>query len=1054
MKQGKLFFLTMLLIASLTVKSETITEQEALLKAQQVLKGKTLSAAKSQKSQTRAEDPSDSQPDFFFFNAEDEGGFAIVSASDRTEPILGYSDQGHIDLDHLPDNLRYWLDGYRKQMSLIGEDDTTVERASTRAVRPAIEPLLKTTWGQDMPYKGRCPLYKDINCITGCVATAMAQVMYHYQYPAGSPSLPAYQTASLGLSTEALPSTTFRWNKIRAAYSKDALGETADAVAELMRYCGQAVAMDYTPNGSGSNEEKLVYGMVNYFGYNKNTRILSRSNYSQSQWEEIIYQELASGRPVVYSGTDPSHNGHEFVCDGFDGNGLFHFNWGWNGTANGYFVVSLANYKTPRKGAYESLDGYSIDQAAIIGLYPDKGETAVPEILNNVDASNSATYSRQSASEDFKDVALDGTIYTKYRFGLSEYDIEAGWGLYQGDECLQVFASVTIPFGSGERGFGTVKYDTDPYSYQYVGWSKSVRSQISFGGGLPIGTYQIRQVYRPVGDNAWRACDPVRQHIGYLVAEVGEQSLTIRISDSKESFVVNDVWTSDDPAQGEPFSVTVNLTNTGDTYQELVYLSFDDRLVSSLFASIGPGETGDATLTFVPISYGSSMVLAIKNRDLEVLWSGTVENTREMEGGFFDEATNYYEIQDDRTSVVLKTVNVLDDGKLVVPPTVRHRGKDYTVVGISGSEQTSVCKNPDELREVVLPSTVKSIGEFTFYFCMSLSSLTWDHFEESALTEIGGNAFTSCTHLKALALPKHLSSIGVSALAGCTSLPAFTLDDTSDCYSVVDGLLYNKDQTILVNCPAGKAGAVVLPSTVKTLDSNAFYNCTQVTDINLPEGIDSIAYAVFVGCSSLKTLTIPASTRVMGYGNFTGCTSLESIEVAPGNAHYTSLDGALVEDGFSLLAYPNKKGVRYEVPDEIKVLEHYSCCWTDLQEIILPQWIYLGYLALGYCHDLVSVTTRQTNPMDIDNDSFSEETYEKATLYVPKGCVDIYRSKEGWKNFVHIVEMDSTGISAPNADDKPFDVYDMNGRKVRAAATTLDDLPKGLYIINGKKVIR
>jgi hypothetical protein len=109
----------------------------------------------------------------------------------------------------------------------------------------------------------------------------------------------------------------------------------------------------------------------------------------------------------------------------------------------------------------------------------------------------------------------------------------------------------------------------------------------------------------------------------------------------------------------------------------------------------------------------------------------------------------------------------------------------------------------------------------------------------------------------------------------------------------------------------------------------------------------------------------------MGYGNFTGCTSLESIEVAPGNAHYTSLDGALVEDGFSLLAYPNKKGVRYEVPDEIKVLEHYSCCWTDLQEIILPQWIYLGYLALGYCHDLVSVTTRQTNPMDIDNDQLN-----------------------------------------------------------------------------------
>lgn len=1008
--------------------------------------------AKSQQSRARANGFSTNESGLFFFNAEHEGGFVIVSADDRTESILGYSDEGSIDLDNMPENLLYWLEGYKAQMRMLDKNAISVEIADTRAVGSAIKPMIKSTWGQDMPYKKRCPPYNDRYSVTGCVATAMAQLMYYYQYPAGSPALPAYNTKLLNLTLEELPAISFNWNKIRSSYSQDATGETADAVAELMRYCGQAVGMDYQPGGSGASDENLVYGMVNYFGYNKNAQIISRVNYSQDQWHEILYRELKEGRPVIYSGSDPYAKGHEFICDGYDGNGLFHFNWGWDGKSNGYFVASLANYKTPKKGQYESLDGNTFKQTAIIGLQPGKGGAAVPVVINEV-SSTSTTYNRASISDSFKDVALNGLFGVKYRFDPIEYDVETAWGLYKEGECLDVLGPTTIPFGKEGESFKPINYKNFDYTFHYSGLYRSVSSLVSFGDNLPLGRYQLRQVYRVVGETVWRDCEPIQNQISYLVAEIEEQAMTLRSANLNERFEVNSVWTSEDPVQGGPFKVTVSLTNTGDTYQEQVYLYFDNQLVTSVNASIEPGQTGEVTLTFVPLSYGSSKTIAIKNIRAEELWSGTVENTREMGEGFFDEATNYYEFQEDGESVVLKTVNVLDNGKLVVPPSVRHHGKDYTVVGVSGSEQTSVCKNPDELTEVVLPSTVKSIGEFTFYFCMSLSSLTWDYFEESALTDIGGNAFTSCTHLKALALPKNLRSIGVSALAGCTSLPAFTLDDSNDSFSVVDGLLYNKDQTILVNCPAGKVGAVVLPPTVKTLDSNAFYNCTKVTDITLPEGIDSIAYAVFVGCSSLKTLTIPASTRVMGYGGFTGCTNLESIEVAPGNAHYTSLDGALIEDGYSLLAYPNKKGIRYEVPENIQVLEHYACCWTDLQEIILPQWVYLGYLALGYCHDLLSVTTRQTRPIDIDNDSFSEETYEKATLYVPEGCVEIYRSKEGWKNFVHIVEMDGTGISAPNADDKPFDVYDMNGRKVRAAATTLDALPKGLYIVNGKKVI-
>ena len=1056
MYQGKIFFLAMLLSASLTAKPGTITEQEALQKAQEVMKGKTLSIAKSQLARTRADAASD-ESGLFFFNAEHEGGFVIVSADDRTEAIVGYSDEGCINLDDMPENLRFWLDGYKEQIRLLDGDNVSTKRVDAPVNRPAIAPLIKTLWGQNSPYKNNCPIYKDLTSVTGCVATAMAQLMYYYQYPAGSPALPAYQTDRFKISVEEKPETLFRWDKMRTSYNKDALGETADAVAELMRYCGQAVGMDYSPSGSESNDEKLIYGMINYFGYDKNTRIISRANYTQNQWEDILYEELSAGRPVIYSGADSNSNGygHEFICDGCDENGLFHFNWGWDGAYNGYFVASLANYKTPQKGLYGSLDGFTFRQAAIIGLQPDTGKEHIP-LIGSAANIYSKTYIRDSSADDFKDVNLKGYFIARYITPPTEYDVETGWGLYQGDDCFDIFVSKTIPFGKKGESFIPVNFPHFDYTFLYEYLARSADDSYSFGSGLPIGNYQLRQVYRHVGETVWKFCEPLQisNNTNYLVAEIGEQTLTLKGANSNGNYVVNDVWTSDDPTQGKPFKVTVNLTNTGDTYQEVVYLYFDDELVSSVMASIEPGNTGEVTLSFVPKSYGSSKKLTIKDGLLEEKWSGTIEETREIGSGLFDEATNYYEFQDDGKSVVLVTVNKTDDGKLVVPSSVKYHGKDYEVIGVKGASSSSVCKDPDELTEVVLPSTVRFLGDFAFYFCMNLFSVTWNQIEESALTEIGVNVFTSCTNLKALSLPTGLTSIGESALAGCISLPAFTLDEACDSFAVVDGLIYNKEKTKLINCPAGKAGIVTLPATVKTIESNAFYNCTQVTDVIMPEGLDSLGLAVFVGCSSLKTIKIPESVRVIGFGGFTGCTNLESIDVAPNNATYSSLDGILIENGNRLMAYPNKKGQAYEVPEGIYVIETFACCWTDLQEVILPRIVSMGNYSFAYCHDLMSVTALQLNPFEIPDNCFSEETYENATLYVPEGSVEKYRTTEGWRNFVHIMEIGETGISNLETDIKPFDIYDVKGHKVRTAATTLDNLPKGIYIVNGRKMMK
>ena len=291
--------------------------------------------------------------DYYVFNIKG-GGFVIIAGEDRATQVIGYSDRGHIDVNNMPYNLKGLLDGYKQEIEFLQTydgNDLTVA-APTLKAGTGVEPLIKTTWGQEMPYYLQCPVYQGEYCVVGCVATAMAQVMYYWQYPTSCNSISSYYCSDIRQTVQSLPATTFDYSKILPTYchwdwdnsqlvQDEYTDEQAQEVAKLSRYCGQAVEMGYSPEGSGAYTSDQLAAMKQ-FGYSSNAKLVQKggwySNYSTAQWEALMKTELDAGRPILYSATDPSAGGHAFICDGYNSSNYFHFNLGWYGTCDGWYV--------------------------------------------------------------------------------------------------------------------------------------------------------------------------------------------------------------------------------------------------------------------------------------------------------------------------------------------------------------------------------------------------------------------------------------------------------------------------------------------------------------------------------------------------------------------------------------------------------------------------------------------------------------------------------------------------------------------------------------------
>lgn len=390
MKERLLLLLMLVSLQSLAFAGPRSFQQAKMIAERQaalhgiVMDESAASQAKSMGTRTA----SDEVPAYYVFPNGEGKGFTIVSGDDRLPEIVGYSVNGTYDEATLPANYVSFMKAYQEMVEAMekGDANATVCMAEAKALRsssyqqPIVAPLLgEIAWNQSEPYNNMCPVYNGRDrAVTGCVATAMAQIMAYYQYPKElKADIPSYVTKSHGLTIPAISKgEKYDWDNMLPVYSSNGYNDVqATAVAKLMYHCGAAVKMNYS-SSSGANITPAR--LAKYFGYDADLMLdLARSAYSLAEWTEIMDKELVASRPILYAGSS-SGGGHEFICDGSDGNGLYHINWGWGGYQNGYFDISILNPEKGGIGSGNAPDGYNRGCGMIIGIAPDNGKVDEP----------------------------------------------------------------------------------------------------------------------------------------------------------------------------------------------------------------------------------------------------------------------------------------------------------------------------------------------------------------------------------------------------------------------------------------------------------------------------------------------------------------------------------------------------------------------------------------------------------------------------------------------------------------------------------------------------
>lgn len=365
MKESRILLSIIALFALTVANSTTVNYEQAYAIAMRQLSA----TVNHNPINIRSERISDNETEtpYYYIFTEEGGKFVIVAGDDRAFPILGYGEKW--DNENIPDALSEMLTDYSEQIKHVTDDAPII----SLPVSETIEKVLTTAkWGQDAPYNDLTPG----DYPAGCVATAMATVMKYHNHPETGKGFNSYEWGGQMLSCD-FSGITFDWDNMRMSYNSiDGYSDMeANAVAQLMQTCGVAVEMFYASSGSSSTILDAATALVDYFKYDGECQYVSSNDFSEEGWKELIRSEIDAGRPTIYSGKSSSGSGHAFVCDGYDSNGLFHFNWGWSGACDGFYALNAMK---------PLFTDYSYNAAMVTNIKPaENEETYSPLITAN-----------------------------------------------------------------------------------------------------------------------------------------------------------------------------------------------------------------------------------------------------------------------------------------------------------------------------------------------------------------------------------------------------------------------------------------------------------------------------------------------------------------------------------------------------------------------------------------------------------------------------------------------------------------------------------------------
>ena len=737
-------------------------------------------------------------PEFYIFNETSSQKFVIVSADKRQHEILGISDKGLFDSKKIPCGLLTFLIQYADEYAYLQEkevDDKMMysPQVETRSYSNT-DILIKTTWNQTYPYNLQCPVIGYSRCVTGCVATAMAQIMNYHQHPERGTGVIRNSTSKESLD---LAAQTFDWDGLKNfTYSYSERG--ANAVAYLMKACGYAVKMRYGTSLSEAYFEDIPYALIHNFYYSKTCRLLNRRGYTPQKWEELIHNELMNKRPILYGGYDSyGCNGHAFILDGYQAkNDLYHFNWGWGGSLDGYFKLS---------SLIPGTSDFSYDNNMIVNFFP-KNEEEIDEVSKfYIPDFEIVTGGNTNIGVHFE--SNNPNKYMGFQFDLylpEGLDIKSHEGQYDFKVNEKRCADLSLNFTCQDDG-----------SIRITGMSKSKEGFKHESGDLIVLPLLASYSFDGYDGNK-------ELYMKNIYLYNTENKKTI-FPDTKTTIVVKDCDYYDFSYEGIYYRIRNNTelevvkdyNSYGGSYSQMVVIP--DRIVTphEIYTVTGIGRSafyGCSGLTSVTIPNSVTYIGRSAFYGCSSLTRVTIPSSvTDIEDSAFSGCSGL-------TSVT-------------IPNSV-------TEIGVSAFYGCS------SLTSVTIPNSVTIIGVSAFEYCSGLTSVTIP----SSVTKIEGSTFWGCSSLTSVTIPNSVTYIGNNAFRGCSSLTSASIPN-----SVTDIESY-----AFYGCRG--LTSVTIPNSVTIIGSSAFSGCSGLTSVTIPNSVTDIRSSAFSGCNSLKSILCYALT--------------------------------------------------------------------------------------------------------------------------------------------------------------------------------------------------
>ena len=374
---------------------------------------------------------------YYVYNISSERGYVMISGDDLLPEVIAYANEGaFIPDEEQPEHIASFFAQVRAALHALVERGEPVEMPRTTQLRPeGVAPLLgDIQWGQGYPFNTHCPYKNGRQTVVGCVATAISQILRYHQWPNQGEGICAYTEKDGTTHRVDFSQYTYDWAHMPGQPDPNGPSDAVvQALSKLCYHVGVISRMQYSPQGSGTLSQFPKEGLQKYFKYKKSIQLLSRMNYKMADWMDIIAKELNEGRPIYYAGAS-STVGHAFVCDGYKPDGYFHINFGWDGMADGDFLLYAINPNALGTGGGTSYDGYNYYQEIMIGIEPDRDGSSERPVSEDISAHYLEVSCKDNATIELQNVVLELTSAVRYntKFYLSITPTKEGAQTYYG----------------------------------------------------------------------------------------------------------------------------------------------------------------------------------------------------------------------------------------------------------------------------------------------------------------------------------------------------------------------------------------------------------------------------------------------------------------------------------------------------------------------------------------------------------------------------------------------------------------------------------------------